>query len=46
MWVFRFALISGVMVGIETRFLEENAPFIFSLVLDLFIVRVVIQKIT
>jgi hypothetical protein len=44
MWVFRLALISGVMVGLELRFLEEEDPFVFSLVLDLFIIRLVIQK--
>jgi hypothetical protein len=46
MWVFRLALISGVMVGLELRFLEERAPFKFSLVVDLFIIRLIIQKIT
>jgi len=46
MWVFRLALISGVMVGFELRFLEERAPFKFSLVVDLFIIRLIIQKLT
>jgi len=44
MWVFQLALISGVMVGLELKFLEEDAPYVFSLVLDLFIIRLVIQK--
>ena len=44
MWVFRLGLISGVMVGLELKFLEEEAPFVFSLVLDIFIVRLLIQK--
>ena len=44
MWLFRFGLISGVMVGLELKFLEEEAPYVFSLVLDIFIVRLLIQK--
>ena len=44
MWVFQLGLISGVMVGLELKFLEEEAPYVFSLVLDLFIIRLVIQK--
>jgi hypothetical protein len=44
MWIFQLALISGVMVGLELKFLEEDAPYVFSLVLDLFIIRLVIQK--
>lgn len=44
MWIFQLALISGVMVGLELKFLEEEAPYVFSLVLDLFIIRLVIQK--
>jgi hypothetical protein len=44
MWVFKLALISGVMVGLELRFLEEDMPFVFSLVIDLFIIRLVLQK--
>jgi hypothetical protein len=44
MWVFQLALISGVMVGLELRFLEEEAPYVFSLVIDLFIIRLVLQK--
>jgi hypothetical protein len=44
MWVFQLALISGVMVGLELKFLEEDAPYDFSLVLDLFIIRLVLQK--
>lgn len=45
MWIFQLALISGVMVGLELKFLEEEAPYIFSLVIDLFIIRLVLQKI-
>ena len=44
MWVFRLALISGVMVGLELKFLEEDSYYDFSLVLDLFIIRLVVQK--
>jgi hypothetical protein len=44
MWVFQLGLISGVMVGLELKFLEEDAPYIFSLVIDLFIIRLVLQK--
>ena len=29
MWVFQLGLISGVMVGLELKFLEEDAPYIF-----------------
>ena len=32
------------MVGLELKFLEEEAYYDFSLVLDLFIIRVIIQK--
>ena len=42
MWVFQLGLISGVMVGLELKFLEEDVDF--SLVLDLFIIRLVLQK--
>jgi len=45
MWVFSLALISGVMVGLELKFLEEDAPYTLSLVMDLFIIRLVLQKI-
>jgi hypothetical protein len=44
MWIFQLALISGVMVGLELKFLEEEAPYDFSLVIDLFIIRLVLQK--
>ena len=44
MWVFQLGLISGVMVGLELKFLEEEAPYHFSLVIDLFIIRLVLQK--
>lgn len=42
MWVWGLGLISGVMVGLELKFLEEDVDF--SLVLDLFIIRLVLQK--
>jgi hypothetical protein len=45
MWVFSLALISGVMVGLELKFLEKDAPYTLSLVIDLFIIRLVLQKI-
>jgi len=44
MWVFKLALISGVMVGLELRFLEEREPYSLSLVIDLLIIRLVLQK--
>jgi len=44
MWVYELGLISGVMVGLELKFLEEEAPYVFSLVLDLFIIRLIVQK--
>ena len=44
MWVFQLALISGVMVGLELKCLEKNAPYTFSLVIDLFIIRLILQK--
>jgi hypothetical protein len=44
MWIFQLALISGVMVGLELKFLEKDEPYDFSLVIDLFIIRIVIQK--
>lgn len=44
MWIFQLALISGVMVGLELKFLEEYAPYTFSIVIDLFIIRLIIQK--
>ena len=44
MWVFQLALISGVMVGLELRFLEKDEPYSFSLVIDLFIIRLILQK--
>jgi len=44
MWVFNLALISGVMIGLELKFLEKNAPYTFSLVIDLFIIRLILQK--
>ena len=39
----RLVLISGVMVGFELKFMEEDAPYVFSLVLDLLIFRLIIQ---
>jgi hypothetical protein len=44
MWIFQLALISGVMVGLELRYLEDDEPYHFSLVIDLFIIRLVLQK--
>jgi hypothetical protein len=44
MWIFQLALISGVMVGLELRFLEKEEPYSFSLVIDLFIIRLILQK--
>jgi len=44
MWVFQLALISGVMVGLELRYLEDDTPYHFSLVIDLFIIRLILQK--
>ena len=42
MWAFHLGLISGVMVGLELKFLEKDCDF--SLVIDLFIIRLVLQK--
>ena len=42
MWAYGFGLISGVMVGLELKFLEEDVDF--SLVIDLFIIRMVLTK--
>ena len=42
MWVYGLGLISGVMVGLELKFLEEDVDF--SLVLDLFIIRLILSK--
>ena len=44
MWVFQLALISGVMVGLELSYLEDDEPYYFSLVIDLLIIRLVLQK--
>ena len=44
MWIFQLALISGVMIGLELKFLEEEAPYTFSMVIDLLIIRLVLQK--
>ncbi len=44
MWVFQLALISGVMIGLELRYLEDDTPYQFSLVIDLLIIRLVLQK--
>ena len=44
MFLFQLVLISGVMVGLELKFADEGAPYVFSLVLDLFIIRLIIQK--
>jgi len=42
MWACGLGLISGVMVGLELKFLEKDVDF--SLVIDLFIIRLVLQK--
>ena len=42
MWAYGFGLISGVMVGLELKFLEKDVDF--SLVIDLFIIRMVLTK--
>lgn len=44
MTIFQLSFISGVMLGAECRFLEPKAPFVYSLVVDLFIIRLVVQK--
>jgi len=44
MWIFQLALISGVMIGLELRYLEDDEPYHFSLVVDLLIIRLVLQK--
>lgn len=44
MTIFAMRFISGVMVGVEVQFMEPKAPFVFSIVVDLFIIRLVIQK--
>jgi hypothetical protein len=44
MTIFQLSFISGVMVGVEFRFMEAKAPFHYSLVVDLFIIRMVLQK--
>jgi hypothetical protein len=44
MWVFQLALISGVMVGLEIRYLEKEMPYKVSIVIDLFIIRLILQK--
>lgn len=45
MYIFAASFISGMMVGIEVSFLEPKAPYKFSVVLDLFIIRLIVQKI-
>jgi hypothetical protein len=42
--VIDFSFITGVMVGFEVSFDEPDRPYIYSLVIDLFIVRIVMQK--
>lgn len=44
MMVLGAQFISGVMVGFEVFFPEDDKPYSFSMVLDLFIIRFVIQK--
>lgn len=45
MTIFQCSFISGVMVGLEVSFQEPYMPYDYSIVIDLFIVRFVIQKI-
>jgi hypothetical protein len=42
--IIQLSFISGIMLGIEVRFMEPKAPFHYSLVVDLLIVRIHIQK--
>jgi len=44
MYLFNMGLISGVMVGLEIKFLDEDVPYVFSVVIDLLIIRLVFQK--
>jgi hypothetical protein len=44
MYIFHIGLISGFMVGLEVKFLEEDMPYLFSFVVDLLIIRIVFQK--
>lgn len=43
--LFQISFISGVMVGVEFSFQEPYMPYNYSIVIDLFIVRIVMQKI-
>jgi hypothetical protein len=45
MILFQCSFISGVMVGVEFSYQEPFKPYSYSMVIDLFIVRIVIQKI-
>jgi hypothetical protein len=42
--IIQLSFISGIMLGIEVRFMEPKAMFHYSLVVDLLIVRLNIQK--
>jgi len=42
--ILQVSFISGIMAGIEVRFMEPKAPFHYSIVVDLLIVRLNIQK--
>ena len=44
MTILQVSFISGIMAGIEVRFMEPKAPFHYSIVVDLLIVRLNIQK--
>lgn len=44
MHIFAASWISGMMVGIEFKFAEPKAPYVFSIVLDLLIIRLIWQK--
>jgi hypothetical protein len=44
MVIFAASFISGVMLGVEVKFLEPKAPYVYSIVVDLLIIRFVLQK--
>ena len=44
MYLFNMGLISGVMLGLDIKFLDEDVPYAFSIVIDLLIIRFVFQK--
>jgi hypothetical protein len=44
MTIIQLSFISGIMAGIEVRFMEPKAPFHYSIVVDLLLIRINIQK--